>query len=91
MVCSVSGEIPNHPQGAGDRFVERRSVPRFRMIVDIEVFEPIQRTKLTAQLAEIGVYGCYVCVPTPRIAWLVIESSAGAHDAHKISQRGPAT
>ena len=65
MVCSVSGEIPKHPYGAGDRFVERRSVPRFPMIVDIEDLEPIQRTKLTAQLAEIGANGCYVCVTTP--------------------------
>jgi hypothetical protein len=62
---SVSGDIPNHPQGAGDRLAERRSVPRYRMVVDIEVFEPIQRTKLTAQLAEIGSSGCYVRVPAP--------------------------
>ena len=61
----MSGHIPSHPQGAGDRFVERRSVPRYKMIVDVEVFEPIQRANLTAHTAEIGANGCYIRVPTP--------------------------
>lgn len=35
------------------------------MIAEIEVFEPIQRTKLTAYTAELGANGCYVRVPVP--------------------------
>jgi hypothetical protein len=35
------------------------------MVADVEVFEPLERTKLTAHVAEIGANGCYVRVPTP--------------------------
>lgn len=61
----MSGDFLSHSQPAGDRFAEKRSVPRYHMVAEIEVLEPIQRTKITAYTAEIGANGCYVRVPTP--------------------------
>jgi hypothetical protein len=61
----VREDFPGHSQDAGDRFVQRRAVPRYSMIVEVEVFEPIQGNKLTAHIADIGANGCYVRVPAP--------------------------
>ena len=62
---SVSRDFLNHPHAAGNRFVERRTVPRYHLIAEIEVFDPIRRTKLTTYTAEIGASGCFVRVPAP--------------------------
>jgi len=69
----VSGDFPGDPQSAGDRYAERRAVPRYDLIAEIEVSEPLQRTKLKAHTAEIGANGCYVRVPTPLPRGTVIE------------------
>lgn len=61
----VSGDFLTNSQPAGDRFAEKRAVPRYHMVAEIEVFEPIQQTRLTAYTAEIGANGCHVRVPTP--------------------------
>jgi PilZ domain len=62
---SVTRDFLNHPHAAGNRFVERRTVPRYHLIAEIEVFDPIRRTKLTTYTAEIGASGCFVRVPAP--------------------------
>jgi len=61
----VSGNFLSPPQPAGDRFAERRSVPRYSMVAEVEVFDPIQQTRFTARTVEIGANGCYVRVDTP--------------------------
>jgi hypothetical protein len=61
----MNEDFLSRTQPAGDRFAEKRAVPRYHMVAEIEVFEPIQRTKLTAYTAEIGTNGCYVRVPKP--------------------------
>jgi hypothetical protein len=61
----VSTDFISRPQPAGDRFAEKRAVPRYHLIAEIEVLEPIQQVKLTAYTAEIGANGCYVRVGTP--------------------------
>ena len=61
----MNGDFLSRPQPAGDRFAERRSTPRYFLIAEIEVWDPIQQTKFTACTAEIGAHGCYVRVGTP--------------------------
>jgi hypothetical protein len=61
----VTRDFLNHPHAAGNRFVERRTVTRYHLIAEIEIFDPIRRTKLTTYTAEIGASGCYVRVSTP--------------------------
>jgi PilZ domain len=61
----VTRDFLSHPHAAGNRFVEKRSVPRYHLIAEIEIFEPIQRTKLMAYTAELGANGCYIRVQTP--------------------------
>ena len=34
-------------------------------MAEIEVFEPLERTKLTASISEIGLHGCYIRMQTP--------------------------
>ncbi len=63
--CSVSTDFLSRPQPAGDRFAEKRAVPRYHLIAEIELLEPIQQVRLTAYTAEIGANGCYVRVGTP--------------------------
>jgi hypothetical protein len=43
------------------------------MIAEIEIFEPIERTKLMAYMAELGANGCYIRVPTPLQPCTVIQ------------------
>ena len=61
----MSTGFPGHSPDAGNRFTERRSVPRYNLTAEIEVFEPIERTKLTASISEIGAQGCYILTPNP--------------------------
>ena len=62
---SVTRDFLSHPQAAGNRFVERRMVPRYHLIAEIEIFDPIRRTKVTTYTAEIGANGCFVRVQAP--------------------------
>jgi hypothetical protein len=50
---------------AGSRFAERRAVPRYPLMAEIEVFEPLERAKLTASISEIGLHGCYIRMSSP--------------------------
>ena len=61
----MTADLPGHPADAGTRFVERRAVPRFHMIAEIEVFEPISKVRVKSYTAEIGARGCYVRVSNP--------------------------
>jgi hypothetical protein len=70
---SVGAEFGRDPQDAGDRFDERRAVPRYPLKAEIEVFEPIERIKLTAQVSEIGLNGCYIQMAAPLQQHTVIQ------------------
>jgi hypothetical protein len=70
---SGEAEFGRDPQGAGDRFAERRAVPRYELIAEIEVFEPLERTKLTASISEIDSHGCYIRTPNPLQQHTVIQ------------------
>jgi hypothetical protein len=61
----VTRDFLSHPHAAGNRFVERRTVPRYHLVAEIEVFDPIRRTRLTTYTVEIGASGCFVRVPMP--------------------------
>ncbi|HUJ33140.1 MAG TPA: PilZ domain-containing protein [Candidatus Acidoferrum sp.] len=58
---------------AGARFAERRSAPRFPMVADADIVEPITRTHLSGRTAEVSVGGCYVDVQNPLPAGTVIQ------------------
>jgi hypothetical protein len=70
------------PQNAGGRFDERRAVPRYPLTAEIKVFEPLQGIKLTAQLSEIGLNGCYIqmAIPLQRhsVIQLIIQKEGGS-------------
>jgi PilZ domain len=70
---SGGAEFGRDPQDAGDRFAERRAVPRYPLKAEIEVFEPIERIKLTAQVSEIGLNGCYIQMAAPLQRHTVIQ------------------
>jgi hypothetical protein len=70
---SVGTEFPSDSHGAGDRAAERRAVSRYSLIAEVEVFDPIERTKLKASVSEIGAHGCYIRVPDPLREHTVIQ------------------
>jgi len=70
---SVGTESPSDSRGAGDGASERRAVSRYSLIADVEVFDPIERTKLKASVSEIGAHGCYIRVPDPLKEHTVIQ------------------
>jgi hypothetical protein len=45
---------------AGQRFAERRTVPRYSLTWPVEIFEPIKLTRFAAQTAQVSLKGCYV-------------------------------
>lgn len=47
---------------AGERFAQRRTVPRYALAWPVEIFEPISRTRFAAQTSLVSVKGC--CVRT---------------------------
>jgi hypothetical protein len=53
------------PLDAGARYAERRSVPRYPFVADVEIYEPLSRTRLEGQTSEISANGCYVDVLNP--------------------------
>ena len=69
----MNGDFLSRPQPAGDRFAERRSVPRYELVAEIEVFEPIQRTTLKACITQLGANGCYVRTVNPLPQTTVIQ------------------
>ncbi len=70
---SVGAEFPGESHGAGDRAAERRAVSRYSLIAEVEIFDPIERTKLKASVSEIGAHGCYIRVPDPLKEHTVIQ------------------
>jgi hypothetical protein len=66
---SLGGDSEN----PGDPVTERRSVPRYMLIANVEIFDPIERTRLAASVSEIGANGCYVRVANPLKQHTVIQ------------------
>ena len=73
MGDSVSGDTPSHQQDAHDRFVERRAVPRYDLIAEIEAYEPLEGLRVTSSVSDIGANGCCVCLPNSLRQHTVIE------------------
>jgi len=40
-------------------------VPRYPLIADVEIYEPVSRTRLDGRTAEISTNGCYVDLTSP--------------------------
>lgn len=49
---------------AGERFPQRRSVPRYFLTWNVEVFEPITRSRFVAQTNVVSVKGCSIRTAT---------------------------
>jgi hypothetical protein len=47
-------------RSAGQRFAERRTVPRYSLTWAVEVVEPIKGTRIAGQTTQVSVKGCYV-------------------------------
>jgi hypothetical protein len=62
---SVTKGFRSDSEAAGGRGDERRAVPRYPLSAEVELFDPIERTRLTTSISEIGAHGCYICLPNP--------------------------
>lgn len=45
---------------AGERFPQRRTAPRYFLVWQIDVFEPVSRTNFTAQTNLVSTKGCFI-------------------------------
>lgn len=70
---NVSPDSSNHPQITGSRFDERRAVLRYPLKAEIKIFEPLQGSKLTAHVSQIGLNGCYIQMANPLQRHTVIQ------------------
>lgn len=61
----LSEDYASKPLDAGARYAERRSVPRYPFVADVEIYEPLGRIRLEGQTSEISVSGCYVDLLNP--------------------------
>jgi hypothetical protein len=64
--------------GAGSRFgPERRSAPRYSFAGKAEILEPLSGARLSGQVSQISLNGCYVEASEPlaprTVIWLAIE------------------
>ncbi len=50
---------------AGQRFVERRTVPRYFLRWQAAIFDPINRTVVETRTNQVSVKGCYVSAAAP--------------------------
>jgi hypothetical protein len=62
---SVTTGFRSDAEGSGGREDERRAVPRYPLVAEIELFDPVERIRLTATISEIGAHGCYIRLPDP--------------------------
>lgn len=61
----LSEDYASKPLDAGARYAERRSVPRYPFVANVEIYEPLGRIRLDGQTSEISANGCYVDVLNP--------------------------
>jgi hypothetical protein len=61
----LSEDYASKPLDAGARYAERRSVPRYPFVANVEIYEPLGRIRLNGQTSEISANGCYVDVMNP--------------------------
>lgn len=61
----LSEDYASKPLDAGARYAERRSVPRYPFVANVEIYEPLGRIRLDGQTSEISANGCYVDVMNP--------------------------
>lgn len=73
MSVSAGNEYEKGPEEAGSRYEERRAVPRYSLIADVHLFDPIGGTQLKAFISEIGAHGCFIKVPDPLKVHTVIQ------------------
>ena len=58
----MNKNILTRPPDAGARYPQVRATPRYRLVAQAEIYEPLSRTRLQARTTEIGANGCYVDV-----------------------------
>jgi hypothetical protein len=61
----LSEDYTSKPLDAGARYAERRSVPRYPFVANVEIYEPLGRIRLDGQTSEISANGCYVDLLNP--------------------------
>jgi PilZ domain len=71
----VSEDFQRKRPDAGARFAERRSAPRYALVAQGEIIDPILNTRLSGRTAEIGLGGCYVDTLNPLPQGTVIRVS----------------
>lgn len=65
--------ILTRPPDAGARYPQVRAMPRYRLVAQADIYEPLSRTRLQARTTEIGANGCYVDVTNPFARNTVVE------------------
>lgn len=60
-------------EGAGSRFPERRTVPRFRFAGTLELTDPVTKTHTSGRVTEIGERGCFAEVENPLVVQSVVQ------------------
>ncbi len=65
-----SGGLPNDP---GVSYRNRRSVPRYGLIAQTDVVEPVSGLRISGRISEVSLKGCYVDVLNTLPTQTVIE------------------
>jgi hypothetical protein len=54
------GDSGGSPKDPGISYRERRSVPRYGLIAQTDVFEPVSGLRISGRISEVSLKGCYV-------------------------------
>ena len=71
----MSEDFPSRGPDAGARFAERRAFPRYLLIANVELVDPLGKIRLSGRTAEISLGGCYVDILNPLPKDTVIQLS----------------
>lgn len=60
--CGVDRDFLNDPPDAGARYPQARATPRYPIIAQAQIYEPLSGARVEGRTTEIGVNGCYLKV-----------------------------
>ena len=81
------GDSSGSPIEAGDAIRERRSVPRYSLIAQVEIVEPVSGVRIAGRISEISRKGCYIDVLNTLPVSTVVEVRI-SRDQGNFSSRG---
>jgi hypothetical protein len=58
---------------AGSRFPQARATPRYPLVAEAEIYEPLSRTRAEARTTEIGARGCFLEMAKPLARSAIVE------------------